>query len=210
MTIRLTPTITLYQRRDWGARLWKDFTKQTEPTEGFIHHSTDRLAEYADTLAEQKAIMRAIQRYHMDSNGWSDIAYHALVFQPYGHRKYARVFEGRPISHVPAAQFNHNRGSVAVCVVGNFQGDDQVKTNTRHAIEVFLGTIPGLATLGGHRDVTSTTCPGDTLYNQIGTIASASHLHMDHKRMNVMTAPLVITGQDACGSVDACGTDNGR
>lgn len=176
--IRLTPTIVMYERRDWQARQWRDFTTQAAPTQGFIHHSTDRLAEHADTLAEQKAVARAIQRYHMDTNGWSDGGYHALVFQPYGTRKYARIFEMRPISHLPAAQLGHNPRTFAVCVVGNFDHDDAVKDNTRYAIEQLLRTVPTLRTLGGHRDVYPTECPGDTLYAQIPTIARAAGLRV--------------------------------
>lgn len=188
MTIRLTPAVTLYERRDWGARPWRRFTPQTNPSEGFIHHSTDRLAEYADTLAEQKAIARAIQRYHMDNEGWDDIGYNFLIFQPYGHRtgalggsatKYARIFQGRPITHVPAAQAHHNTDTIAICVVGNFDHDDSVKDNTRHAIEVLINQrLPTLRVLGGHRDVFATECPGDTLYTQIPKIAAATRLRV--------------------------------
>lgn len=178
MTIRLTPNITIYERRDWGARPWAGFTAQESPLEAFIHHSTDHLAEYADTLAEQKAICRAIQRYHMDTHGWTDVGYHAYVFQPYGHRKYARIFQGRPASHLPAAQLGHNTRTLALCVVGNFDHDDSVKDNTRYAIEQYLNTFAHLRAVGGHRDVTPTDCPGDTLYAAIPTIARAAHLDL--------------------------------
>ena len=175
--IRLTPTIILVPRHDWKARQWSSYTYQSAAREMFLHHSTDRLAEHVDTLAEQGAMCRAIQRYHMDSNGWDDIGYHYLVFQAYGSRKYARIFEGRPMTHVPAAQLNHNTSTIAVCVFGNFDHDDTVKRNTRHAIEVLINTrvMPfGVRTIGGHRDVVSTECPGDTLYKQIPQIAVAT------------------------------------
>lgn len=210
MSIRITPTITLYERSDWGARHWRDFTHQGSPDEAFIHHSTDRLAEHVDTLAEMKAIMKAIQRFHMDTNGWDDIAYHAVVFQPYGHRKYARIFQGRPIDHVPAAQALHNNGTLAVCVVGNFDHDDSVKDNTRHAIEVFLGTVNTLRTVGGHRDVVNTECPGDTLYRQVPIIARASHLKL-YRTPSGKTFRLDhgihLVGDEACGTINACGAE---
>lgn len=182
MPLRLTPSITLYTRIDWGARTPTKHMGGNFPIEeAFLHHSTDRLAEHADTLAEQKAIARAIQRFHMDTRGWADIGYHFLVFQPYGHRKYARIFQGRLLHNTPAAQLNYNRHTLAVCVIGNFDRDDALKENTRHAIRVLLnhvddGTAIDLATLGGHRDVTATDCPGDTLYRAIPTIAKAAGL----------------------------------
>ncbi len=173
--IRLTPTITLYNRGDWGARGWRDYVPQRLEGEAFLHHTTDRLAEHVDTLPEQIAACRAIQRYHMDMKGWDDIAYHFIVFQPYGDRQYARIFEGRPTTHVPAAQQGHNVGTLAIVVYGNFDHDDSVKRNTRHAIETLLSRYPQLKKLGGHRDAPgqSTECPGDTLYAKIPTIARA-------------------------------------
>lgn len=176
---RLTKNIILVPRADWDARAWRGYTPQISAHTGFIHHTTDRLAEHVDTLPEQKACMRAIQRYHMDTNGWDDIGYNYVVFQPYGNRTYARIFEGRPRTHVPAAQLNHNTNTLAVVVFGNFDHDDSVKRNTRYALEVLITDKfkPfGVRKIGGHRDVVSTDCPGDTLYRQIPRIADAVNL----------------------------------
>lgn len=183
MSYKLTDTITVYERDDWGARPWRDFTPQSWPSEVFIHHGAESNAEQMTSLAKQVQAMRATQNFHMGpQRGWSDIAYHYVVFQPYGNVRHARVFEGRPVRHVPAAQLGHNTGTLAICVYGNFDGDDQVKANTRYAIDVLLTRKPSLTgcgaveTLGGHRDVTQTTCPGNALYAQLGTIADGAHL----------------------------------
>lgn len=185
MSYRLTDTVTVYERHDWGARPWRDFTVQALPGEAFIHHGAEHDAERIDTLAEQAQAMRDTQNFHMGpERGWSDIAYHYIVFQPMGDVKFARVFEGRPVHHVPAAQLGHNTGTLAICVYGNFEHEDSVKPNTRHAIDVLLTGRPDLTgcgavkTLGGHRDAPgqSTECPGDTLYAQLDVIARGAHL----------------------------------
>lgn len=178
MPRELTPTITLYTRKDWGARAPRGAMDRhtRKVTEAFIHHTTDRLAEHFTTLADQKAAMRAIQSYHMNANGWKDIGYTYLVFQAYGSIPHARIFAGRDDRCIPAAQLEHNNGTLPVCVVGNFTKDDHVLRNTRHAIAVLLNVYPDLVTLGGHRDVVNTECPGDTLYKQIPTIASNANL----------------------------------
>jgi hypothetical protein len=117
----------------------------------------------------------------MDVRGWSDISYHYVIFQPFNDVP-ARVFEGRKVRYVPAAQAGHNTGTLAVCVFGNFDHEDSVKRNTRYAIEMLLTRKPSrtgagdVKTLGGHRDVVGTECPGDTLYAQIPRICDAINM----------------------------------
>lgn len=181
----LTDNIHVIERADWHARSGRpQMAGQTNPHEVFIHHSDTAHAGGLDHLEEQKQAARIIQNFHMDVRGWSDIAYHYLIFQPYGNAEYARVFEGRMVKHVPAAQLGHNTGTIAVCVVGNFDHADKVKDNTVWAIAKLLTEqrnktgIHDPHTIGGHRDVVQTTCPGDTLYGQIPRIARDAGLRV--------------------------------
>lgn len=165
--------LKIYPRSRWNARTPRAMTPQGPPTEAFIHHSDDVGASRWDTMAEQCEHMRALQNFHMDGRGWSDIAYAYVVFQPYGKLTRARVFEGRDYRKVPAAQLGHNTGTLPICVVGNFERDG-VKRNTRFVIEQLLRKHGSVRVVGGHRDVVGTTCPGDHLYEQIPTIAKAA------------------------------------
>jgi hypothetical protein len=189
MSYDLTDTIRVFERHDWHARPWRAFALQDLPREGFIHHGAELNASDIDDLNEQAAAMRAIQNQHMDTDqlahgGASDIAYHYVVFQPFHAGVHARIFEGRPVHHVPAAQLNHNTGTLAICVYGDFEHHDTLKDNTRWAIECLLTRKPQktgaghVVTLGGHRDVVDTACPGDTLYAAIPTIARGAHLRL--------------------------------
>jgi hypothetical protein len=174
-------TVRVYTRTDWDARPPRAMNLQpSAPTEAFVHHSADPRPEAFDRLAEQKAHMRAIQDFHMDVRGWSDIAYHLVVFQPYGNIDKARIFEGRSWSYVPAAQEGHNTGTLAVCAIGDFRSDE-LKRNTRYAIGRLLISHDGahaIKVLAGHRDVDATDCPGDKLYRWIPRIADAADLRV--------------------------------
>ena len=174
--------LKVFERDDWHARAPRAMASQRNPTEVFIHHTADTRAEGVDHLDEQAAAMRAIQGFHMDVRGYSDVGYAYVVFQPYGELERARVFEGRLVRWVPAAQLGHNTGTIPVSVFGNFQRDDGVKDATLDAIVALLTksaskTGCGSAkTIGGHRDVVATSCPGDTLYAKVGELATRTGL----------------------------------
>jgi N-acetylmuramoyl-L-alanine amidase-like protein len=142
------------------------------PAEAFLHHTVDGDAAALNSEAEQSAHMRAIQRDHFD-RGWSDIGYHFVLFQPFPPLRHARVFEGRDTHKVPAAQAGHNTGTLAIAVVGDFT-TDTLQRNTRYAVELVLRMHPALETVGGHRDVTPTACPGDGIYRWLDRIADAA------------------------------------
>lgn len=180
MAIELSPSITLFLREDWGAR--KPEQKRLvfqgwDADEAFLHHTADR-PRYED-LEDQKRVMRGYQDFHMDVRGWADLAYHFVVFEGFetqaGTEIPPRVFQGRERQYVPAAQERHNTGTLAVCVVGNYERDF-FHESTRYAIEVLLNRYDSLRTLGAHRDVVNTTCPGKNAVAQIQRIADVCGL----------------------------------
>lgn len=166
-----------YGRTDWHAHPpTRPLDSQGSPTEVFIHHTENDDAGLIDTLPEQIRAMQGIQTFHQHGRGWSDVAYHAIVFQPQGKVSLSRVFLGRRPDQVPAAQLNHNAGTLAIAVYGDFR-TDTVDRNTRYAIEQAIRKLaPGAKTLGGHRDVVATQCPGDRLYRELDRIAQATGL----------------------------------
>lgn len=173
----------LYGREEWGARDWRDFNPQTDAQlrEVFLHHSDHARAEVLDHWDEQVAVMKGMQDYHMFTKGWDDLGYHFVVFQMYGNLEVVRVLRGRPVNHIPAAQLNHNTGTVAICTVGNFQGDDAVKASTVAAIvdvinHVRANNADHISSIGGHRDVVLTSCPGDAMYAKLPDIARRAGL----------------------------------
>jgi hypothetical protein len=173
--------VRLWTREEWHPRPPKPMTPNAVLREAFIHHTTNTSAEIVDSLAEQKAAVKATQDFHMLVRGYADLAYAYLIFQPFGGLENARVFQGRETRWVPAGQFDHNTGTVPICVYGNFARDDGVKPETITAIVRLLKHIQeyhddSLRTVGGHRDVVQTSCPGNTLYAKIPEIARRAGL----------------------------------
>ena len=165
--------VKIYSRAEWGAQPpAKSMTRQDRPSEAFIHYSDSPNASRLNSFQEQAAAVRAIQSFHINGRGWSDVAYHYIVAQPYLPLLRARVFRGRNTMYVPAAKEGHNTGTIAICVLAG--PGDKLKRNTRYAIEELLRAHSTVKTVGGHRDATSTDCPGDEIYAAIPTIARAA------------------------------------
>jgi hypothetical protein len=178
----LTDNIIVLERHDWNARKPGGMTAQPHaPTEAFIHHGAEKDADARSitTLDKVKSATRGIQAFHMGpERGWSDIGYHYVVFQPHGKLEHAVVAEARMVRYVPAAQQGHNTGTLAVCVYGTIDSGDKLQDNTVYAIAQLIGgrrsNLTGatnIKTVGGHRDVTDTECPGATLYGALDRIA---------------------------------------
>ena len=147
------------------------------------------------TAAESAAIVRGIQIYHVEGNGWDDIGYNLLV------DKYGQVFEGRyggvdrPVIGAHAEGFN--TGSVGVSVIGDYNSV-RLPAAAKAALERVLAwrldvahvdplssfqwlsggnprfpkNVPVfLRAIAGHRDTGYTDCPGNALYAQLPQIA---------------------------------------
>lgn len=80
----------LLARAEWGARSWQKRAplRAPVPTRGWaVHHNGPWVR--TNGAYDEIAVMRAIQRYHQDTQGWSDIAYSFAVGQS------GTVFEAR-------------------------------------------------------------------------------------------------------------------
>ncbi|MEW1955072.1 N-acetylmuramoyl-L-alanine amidase [Terrabacter sp. NPDC080008] len=185
-------------RAQWGAdeRL---MPCQPDRLAGFkaavVHHTVDTNSY---TAAQAPALMRAIFAFHTQSRGWCDIGYNFLV------DRYGRIYEGRKGSisgFTQGAQsggFNHS--TFGVSVIGDFtsvkfpsavqssvarviawEADrspfDPASTvrlqsggSTRYASGVWV-TKPRVM---GHRDLSLTSCPGDSAYPQVAAIRSSA------------------------------------
>jgi peptidoglycan hydrolase-like protein with peptidoglycan-binding domain len=108
--------------------------------------------------------VRGIQAYHMDSNGWSDIAYNIVVC-PHGYQ-----YEGRGKGKGSAAngttQANADWYAIcALCGEGDPQGPDLVR-GLQDAAATCRAWGAGDGSTG-HRDHIATSCPGDSLYARV-------------------------------------------
>jgi hypothetical protein len=153
-------------RAIWGARP-ATCASSHAPEQITIHHTA---TPTIDTLSPE-ARLRQIQAYHMDVNGWCDIAYHFLVSRD------GRLWEGRVASRVGAHVSNHNTGNAGISFIGTHTEIAPTAAQIAAAARLVRGLadrygIPLVADrLSGHRDFgTGTECPGDRLHASLGAI----------------------------------------
>lgn len=153
--------VDIVTRTGWDARPPTSVKRITVPTpELWLHHTA--------TDQHGPGGVRAIQNFHMDTRGWSDIAYSFLVDDD------GTIYEGRGPAVAGAHTHGHNTVSHAICVMGNYQNVHPTETSIRSVARLVRhghqhGWWPERLT-GGHRDVGSTSCPGRYLYARIDDI----------------------------------------
>jgi hypothetical protein len=149
-------------RAGWGARAPTSTTPIGSTRGVAIHWEGSRVGSFPHS--ECAAHLRSIQAYHMDANGWNDIAYN-LIACPHDV-----VFEGRGAGKKSAANGSSqtNDDWYAVCALVG-EGDPQpaaLTTAVQYGADLCRswGAGPDVC---GHRDLFNTACPGNTLYGQV-------------------------------------------
>lgn len=164
MSVDLGYGIHMVTRAEWGARPPRYVNRIATPTpELWLHHT-------AGAGDDGPSDARAIQDYHMDVKGWSDIAYSFLVDDD------GTVYEGRGAGVAGGHTAGHNTISHAICAMGNYEvqaaGPALLDAIRRlGAAGRDRGWWPGRLT-GGHRDASgaSTACPGRNLYAALSSL----------------------------------------
>jgi hypothetical protein len=178
-------------RASWGARPPKAAYTHTLAGHLGVHHTATVEDGTAGTWEECAARLRAIQAWHMDTNGWNDIGY-AYVVCGHGH-----VFQAREddddATDVQGAHDGFNRGSSGLAALGYFHPPvDQRPSGAQLAalveLAAWIASRRDIDPLGrsfyaafgapvdnvyGHRDVGATACPGDHLYNLLAPLRTA-------------------------------------
>jgi hypothetical protein len=159
------------QRSEWGARaprLAQMARRKPSQITDVVFHYAD-LAAHGD-LASEAGAVRAIQRHHMESRGWADIGYNAIVGLS------GTIYDGRDHLYVPAHCAGFNTPSLGVCFL------------TRDAITLTAGysaqwvTLLGEFVLGRklrksvHSDHVATACPGDDLRSWLKAVTKPGQL----------------------------------
>lgn len=178
-------------RSAWVAREPKAEPSVGKVQMGFVHHTVGANDYSADQVP---GILRSIQAYHMDANGWDDIGYNFLV------DRFGRIWEGRgggiERSVIGAHAGGFNTNGTGVAILGTFtdsptpaaattavsrllswklphHGVDpasQTNVQSRGSTRYPDGTVVALQNVSGHRDVSQTSCPGGRLYERLGQI----------------------------------------
>ena len=122
-----------------------NFTRRRRTDEVILHHAEASSATVWD-----------INDWHLN-NGWTGIGYHYYI------RKDGSVYRGRPEWALGAHAVGHNDCSIGICCEGAYMTETMpaaqlasLKALLRDIMERY-GTMP----IRRHRDVNSTSCPGD-------------------------------------------------
>jgi hypothetical protein len=156
-------------RAGWGARPWVCRPTNIAPEGETIHYggpspwgsSVDRStpARFEATADHHRcaSILRAYQAYHLDTQGWCDLAYNSAVC-PHGVR-----YEGRGPGVRSGAQGTNDGNRRSYAVVGLWGSGDPLTTAAKRAFYDEANRL-GFPLKWGHRDWKSTSCPGDPAY----------------------------------------------
>ena len=123
--------------------------------------------------------MRSMQRKHMEEDHFADIGYHFVIDRT------GRVWEGRSLAQqgAHAGDDASNRGNVGVCLMGNFEPNDQQPseaqmTALRRLVErILVDEGLGASSLVTHQEVRparmgKTECPGQVLQTLVERMRS--------------------------------------
>jgi len=102
----------IVSRAGWNARPARGFTTLATPVNTVVIHHT--VTPFCTTQAACAQLVRSMQNFHMDTNGWVDIGYNFIVGES-GH-----IFEGRGWTRVGAHAVNWNSRSIGIAVIGDF------------------------------------------------------------------------------------------
>jgi hypothetical protein len=156
-----------------------------------VHHSVNSNSYSAGSVP---AMLRAIQAYHQDVNGWNDIAYNFIV------DRFGRIWEGRAGGIANLVTGGHsqgfNTGAVGIVVLGDFSSaappaaslesiahviawkfahhrvdpGSTVQYTTLGSQKYAAGTTVVLPRIIGHGHVQYTLCPGPQLHYRVPSI----------------------------------------
>lgn len=149
-------------RSDWGARAPKSVPTHFSTVNYVFAHDTTGVTLGADQSVQW---VRNIQNFHMDSNGWADIAY-SFLYDSYGS-----IFEGRGWGVVGAHTLNYNSQGHGFAFLGD--GDHELTLEALESLRWLIAESDrryGTKPIRGHRDVFATHCPGDWLYGRLGSL----------------------------------------
>lgn len=134
-------------------------------------HYTGMNADEQRLHANCAARIRAIQDFHMDGQGWLDIAYNH-VFCRHGFVFAGRGFGVRSAANGTAAA---NDAYLAICFLGNDSaGRADITPQAFRALTALVREYrrryPGARRIRPHSDFFATACPGDELRALIRTL----------------------------------------
>ncbi|GAA4275155.1 hypothetical protein GCM10022258_44510 [Aquimarina gracilis] len=174
---------SVVNRGQWGA-IPRSGAATSNVTHLIVHHEFG-----SNTSSDWAARVRAVQNFHINGNGWSDIGYNFLV-DPNGV-----IYEGRAggDNAIGAHFCGRNRNTMGVCMLGDYSSVTPT-TATQNSLKRLLAwkadkeninplgssfhysVNRALTHISGHRDAGCSACPGNGGYATLGGIRSGVDL----------------------------------
>jgi N-acetylmuramoyl-L-alanine amidase/Stage II sporulation protein len=143
-----------------------------------VHHTA---AAVLPTSRPANERMQAMYQYHAKNRGWGDIGYHYIVDEQ------GQIYQGKAGGDyvVGGHAYCNNIGTVGIALMGEFNQQKPTNEQTESlqwlldllATRYRINTSKNITFHGktqspiiGHRDVISTSCPGQTLYDALPQI----------------------------------------
>ncbi len=172
-------------RESWSAHFNLTNTANRTPTNVthlVVHHSAGNT-----NSPDFAAVVRSYWDFHANGRNWGDIGYHWLV-DPDGVLYQGRAFNtdgNKNIMGTHAGGFNTN--SMGICIIGDYTNirPTDISVSTMNEVLAWKAEERGIDPRGsslhtpsgnvqrhisGHRDVTSTQCPGNTFYSMLPNV----------------------------------------
>jgi uncharacterized protein YgiM (DUF1202 family) len=205
-------------RRDTYGEIWSP--EYETVTHLIIHHTAT-----ANRPADVPGAIRSIYYYHAVEQGWGDIGYNYLV--DHNGRIYQGRYGGQDV--IGGHSFQFAIGSSGISTIGNFMNVD-ISVAAKSALVSIcawvgrdldpLGTedfheAPDLPIISSHRDVNSTTCPGDRLWNDLPELRQLVAQTLDAGVLETDFAAGIVPGDrvrvqtDSGSALNLRGTANG-
>ncbi len=194
----------LITRADWGASPFRGSPVDlARPTIDFLtfHHAAGFSATSREDGIRQ---VKAIQDFHQNIRGWSDIGYQFAIDRS------GRLYQGRPfldastsLAQVPRLALGahvggHNTGNIGTVLLGCYhppEGSFCEEVPTPEALATYKTLFAFLSEryhvaptlIRGHRDFSATACPGDNNYVRL-------------PQLRTDVARLLVTGNQSLGT----------
>ncbi|XP_038822613.1 N-acetylmuramoyl-L-alanine amidase-like [Salvelinus namaycush] len=155
-------------RCQWGAAAYRGFPFPFALPLPFLYiHHTFEPDRTCHSFWQCSRSMRAMQSFHQEDRGWTDIGYSFVV----GSDGY--IYEGRGWHHLGTHTRGQNSYGYGVVFIGNYSSS----LPSRHVLDLVRQHLAKCAvdarrlqanfTLHVHRQMVDTSCPGDALCSEI-------------------------------------------
>lgn len=148
--------VTIKSRASWGARPPKYRGQLSTTHNGWFWHWLG--VGYPEHMSDEQ-ILQSVQRFHMGTRGWSDIAYSFAVGRDGG------AYELRGWDVAGGHTKGYNNSSMAIVfLIGEGESPTPAMFRTAYGI---MAQRPEIKKLRPHRAVGITACPGDEIAAEI-------------------------------------------